>query len=644
MGRRRGAGTRFRATQHTAAVLLPALGLAAVSGAAQADDFSLFGLQGDFNVQATYSVAARLHDADKRLVDSVGGPRIPVPEFLKYPESNNYDDGNRNFKKGSLINNRLSLLGEVGLTWNDYGVFFRGDTFYDQVYKSKNDNTSPESISNTHFKYNHFTDSASFYDGNRFRLLDAYAYANWTFGDEMALGLKIGQHVAAWGESLFFSGVALTQGPADATKAAVPGADVKSILLPVNQVSMNFALNNQLTLLGQYKFEFKPFELNPVGEFYSPADVVGPGAEFIYGIRNPFQPDALSRADLGNGATYGQALNTVLKLAFPGLADNQIAQALEGLAGGLNLPGVLNLPLSGVSLPGTSPAGINVQRIHDTKPSRWGQWGAGVRWQATPTTNFGYYHLRMHSQTPGPVQNYGYATLVGPVVEGGTPLVTTADLALKVPVTYSIRYFDAVRTDAMSMSTNLFGANVGMELLWRENVPVLVDVDAGVLGPVPTPTRARIAQVDLNGLYLWGPGPFWDSIVLVGDLGYISVQDVNPVSGPDPNITSTDLTNTKDSAAYQFLAIVEKRNVFNGWDLSMPIVWGDVIVGQSSYLSGFGALFGEDNSVASVGVNFTYLLKLTVGVNWAGYFGHPDLNHNPYADRDNVGINVTYRF
>ena len=625
-------------------LVLPTLGLLAASGSATAGDFSLFGLEGDYQVQATYSAAWRIHDANDRLIDSPGGPNIPVPEFLKYPESNNYDDGNRNFKKGSMINNRLSLLGEVGLTWNDYGLFVRGDTFYDQVYKSKNDNTSPESISNTRFDHDEFTDSASFYDGNRFRLLDAFGYANWTFGDEMALGIKLGQHVAAWGESLFFSGVALTQGPADATKAALPGAEVKSILLPVNQVSMNFALTNELTLLGQYKFEFKPFELNPVGEYYSPADVVGPGAEFIYGIRNPFQPDTLARADLGDGATYGQALNTVLTLALPQLSDNQLALALQNLVGGLNLPGLLNLPLAGITLPESTPKGINVQRVHDTKPSDFGQWGAGARWQITPTTNIGYYHLRMHSQTPAPVQNYGYATLVGPLVEGGPPVLTTEALGLLVPVTYTVRYFDATRTDAMSLTTNLFGANVGMELLWRENVPVLVDVDAGVLGPVPTPTRARVAQVDLNGLYLWGPGPFWDSIVLVGDIGWISVQDVNPVAGPDPNVRSTDLTNTKDSAAYQFLAIIEKRNVFNGWDLSMPLVFGDVIVGQSSYLSGFGALFGEDNMVASVGVNFTYLLKLTVGVNWAGYFGHADLNHNPYADRDNVGINVTYRF
>ena len=46
----------------------------------------------------------------------------------------------------------------------------------------------------------------------------------------------------------------------------MPGADVKSILLPVNQVSMRFALDNEWTFLGQYKLEFKEVELNPVGE------------------------------------------------------------------------------------------------------------------------------------------------------------------------------------------------------------------------------------------------------------------------------------------------------------------------------------------------------------------------------------------
>src|SRR3546814_1725197 len=93
--------------------------------------------------------------------------------------------------------------------------------------------------------------------------------------------------LVAWGESLFLSGVASAQSQADATKAFIPGTEIKDILLPTNQIAFNAAVNNDIPLLGYYKPDFRPNEIFPVGAYFSPTEVAGPGAGFVYGWANP---------------------------------------------------------------------------------------------------------------------------------------------------------------------------------------------------------------------------------------------------------------------------------------------------------------------------------------------------------------------
>lgn len=611
------------------------------SGEARAGYFDLWDMDGAYQLQATYSLGMRLHDKDRRIVDTPGGPEIPVPEYLKVPESANYDDGDRNFKKGALINNRLTLLGEISLTNDQYGLVLRGDAFYDDVYFHTNDNDSPDTINKYDPPHNEFTDDARKYDGGFGRLLDAYVDGTWYVGEEGALTVRVGRHIAAWGESLFFSGVALAQSPADATKATVPGIDVKSILLPVNQISLQYSINDKLTLLGQYKLEYQPTQLNPVGEFFSVSDVVGPGAEFIYGLKNPFYLQNLSDVNLASDDVLEtvdlvfELLGVETELTESGIG--QVINALDDILPDLNVPTgqIENQPLT--------PKYINVQRLPDIRPGPFGQYGIGLKYRVTDTLNVGLYHLRYHSTTPAPVQTYGYA----PLIEGpnGEPIVTTEVLGIQVPVTYRVRYFDGIHMTAASFSTTMFGVNVAGEASLRDGAEVLVDVDAGINGPVPSPTRAKVWQGLTSAIYSFGPRWFWDSLSVVAEAGYIHVQDVEEVCSPYSCTNSVDgLTYTQNSAGYSLLAIIGNNNVIRGWDLSIPLVHQGMIHGQSSLLSGFGALMGEQDKRVSAGVTMTYLQRLTLGLMYSGYFGRPDHTSNPYGDRDNIGFTVKYTF
>ena len=614
---------------------------------AAAGSFEMFGLEGSYQLQGTYALAVRTESPHSGIINTPPSPDIPIPDFIKFNESNNYDDGDRNFEKGDIVNNRLSLLGELQLSRGDFGVLVRGDAFYDRVYRGFNHNDSPETLNRTDGRHNFpfegdpqaFSDEAAFYDGRRARLLDAYAYGSWYVGESGALNLRVGRHIAAWGESLFFSGIALAQSPADATKAAVPGADVKSILLPVNQVSMQFALNSDWTLLGQYKLEYKETELNPVGEYFSVSDVVGPGAQFIWGIENPLYLSNLSDLNLLSSdlPETVDLLNDLLNLNLP-------IAGVTGLLGGILdrldplLPD-LNLPLGVIPQPNV-PRYINVERKHDIRPSDHGQWGLGLKYQVTPETNVGLYRLRYHNTTPAPVQNYDYAVLLPGI--GGLPPLTTEALGLKVPTTYNIHYFDGIDMTAMSFSTTMFGVSVGGEAILREGIDLLVDVDGGLLGPVPTPSRGDVVQGLLSGLYTTGPALFWDSLTVVAEGSYIHVLDVDQACGPTS--CSNDLTYTNDAWGYSFLFLIDRKNIVDGWDLQIPLFWQGVGDGHSSLLSGLGSLMGEGDRRASVGANFTRLQQFTIGVSYNAYLGDPHFSERPYADRDFAAFTMKYLF
>ncbi len=609
--------------------------LSAVATPVWSGNFGLGPIEGEWQLQGSYVYSVRTEKPHPGVVATGGRKQVETPEYLKWPESNNFDDGDRNFKQWEAVNNRATMLGEVQFKWGyDFGALIRGDAFYDLVYRSDhNSNDNEESISTTQDPFNSFTEDNRFFSGKRARLLDAYAYGSWYLPGNMVLNLRVGEHIAAWGESLFFSGVALAQAPADATKATVPGADVKSILLPVNQVSFQLAATDKLTILGQYKLEFKEIELNPVGEFFSPADVVGPGAEFIYGIRNPLHADNLSQFNFSNNDSI-ETLNLIGQLSFG--TDPGVPPIIpEGLP-------ATQLPTSGAAFPGAG-RGIDVYREDDIRPSDSGQWGFGLRYALNSITTVGAYHLRYHATTPAPVQNYGYGVLAESQAPG-QPDITTEYFDLLVPVTYNIRYFDGVHLSAFSASTVLFGTNFGMELIYRDGADVLVDVHAAILGDVPTPTRATTWQALISWLYVLGPGPFWDSIVWVGETAFIHIDKIQPQPNTDGEMFDT-LTFDRDTAGVQFLAYIDNRNVLSGWDMRVPVSVAGVITGHSALAGGLGSLMGESDYRFGIGVEMTRLNKLTLGMLYNSYLGGTaHFSERPYQDRDTLALTVKYSF
>nr|WP_256582193.1 DUF1302 family protein [Pseudomonas sp. MYb185] len=283
-------------------------------------DFSN-GLSIDSQITANYTYSFRTRSPDSR-----------------YLEALNNDDGTRNFDRYAPVNNRVSLFGEILATKDNYGAVLRASHFYDDVYKSTNDNDSAATVNRLVGQggaEQHFISKTRSESGSRFQLLDAYVYGNWPIGEEQYLSMNLGRHLVAWGESLFWTNISQGQAPVDATKFNVPGTEAKDAYLPVNQFSFTYALNDRLAFTGFYQLEWEKTRLNPVGDFFSTTDFFGPGAQFM-------------------------------RFA-PGVIDSL-------------------------------PDGAVVASAGDRDPRDSGQWGLGVRWNIDFNTEVGLYHYRYHDR------------------------------------------------------------------------------------------------------------------------------------------------------------------------------------------------------------------------------------------------------
>ena len=190
-------------------------------------------------------------------------------------------DGNNNFKKGSLTANRLGAVWESKISKGDSGFVLNASTFYDDVYHQTNDN--PNKNISTGGTPNEFTSAAKRYGGGYSRLLDTYAYTSFNMGETRAT-VRVGKQVVNWGESMYFANIAGAQGPSDAAKSASPGAEIKEILLPEDQISASLEVSPKLSLLAHYQFGFHETLLPAVGMYTSTANAVGPGTTCAYNV------------------------------------------------------------------------------------------------------------------------------------------------------------------------------------------------------------------------------------------------------------------------------------------------------------------------------------------------------------------------
>lgn len=200
------------------------------------------------------------------------------------------DEGTYSFDKGDLVANRLDVLSEFDFIYKG-AMGFRTSyaLWYDAAYGDKNQSNPNAPLSNIpSYVGNEFSAyTKRYYHGPSGEFLDAFAFANFDAGD-VPVKFKAGRHTVFWGEGLFLGGnlhgVSYAQMPLDLQKGfATPGVEAKELFRPLNQISGQAQLTDQVSVAAQYFLEWEAYRYPEGGTYLGPVDFAfnGPDRQFI---------------------------------------------------------------------------------------------------------------------------------------------------------------------------------------------------------------------------------------------------------------------------------------------------------------------------------------------------------------------------
>ena len=164
--------------------------------------------------------------------------------------------GNRSVAKFEVFTHTIKASHDLELTGDNWGVFVRGNYFYD-------------------FDADHETFAAS--ADNRLvhhgDITDAYAYLR--FGDDDQFMLRLGKQVISWGENTFIGFSINDINTVDVTKLRVPGVELKDAFIGTPAAYFTWQVNDSwsMELFTLFAFDEIKVPHNPLnsGEVFKPA-------------------------------------------------------------------------------------------------------------------------------------------------------------------------------------------------------------------------------------------------------------------------------------------------------------------------------------------------------------------------------------
>jgi len=205
------------------------------------------------------------------------------PKIANAPNS---DESDNKFDRGDVVNNRLDLLSELDLVYqNRMGLRFSAAGWYDAGYRDHNVPTAAAFANSSYDNNTYSSFTQRYYNGPSAELLDAFVFGNFDLGST-TLRVKAGKHSIFWGDVAFNANhsVAYSQMPSDSRKSlSSPGVEAKETVLPLAQLSAQLQLADNVAIAAQYFFDWKPNRLPEGGTYYGAADFLfyGPDRFFL---------------------------------------------------------------------------------------------------------------------------------------------------------------------------------------------------------------------------------------------------------------------------------------------------------------------------------------------------------------------------
>lgn len=582
----------------------------------------------------------------------------------------NGNDGNRNFDTG-LVSELYKVTSDLEVTYQNYGAFVRGTAFYDTQIMDKRNDYLDSSLayqpSQNVPKDTSFTYETRHSAGRNAEILDAYVYGNWDVAD-MPVGARLGRQVFNWGEGVFYRGGVNTTNPVDAGKFRLPGSELKEVLVPVEALSFNLGLTDNLSAEAFYQWNWKESAIDPVGTYFSETDLFGEGGNTAYN-------DFSSSAQVSAAIAYYKALS----------ANAAALSALTGLyANGVNTSYGSILKIADVT--------------EDLNAKNDGQYGVSFKYvvEELNSTEFGAYLVNYHAKEPTIYADLnGYkgvdvAALAavdpdGPAGALGLAAGGLATVDILGATQAKREYAEDIRMYGFSFNTTIDETSVFGELAYRPNLAVgiaatndllgdlvrqgaaLANNSGGSLasgliagqqinrnGSVSNGRRVEAFNSSIGAIHNFGTALSFDSLSGVAELAsehlrgdslkYNSVTGERCIAGRANTSYATDAAMAKqdcaDRDAYGYTLLLQGtwNDVYAGVNLSPFTVFKHDFQGDSHQTGNFI----EDRKAYTVGVRASYMSSLEAELQYTEFMGGGQSNSG--RDRDNVGLNVKYSF
>lgn len=269
------------------------------------------GTEIDFSSTVSFGLQVRTSKRSPTTFGNDNGAGVPIGATLgsqingpgndgaANPDFNflNGDDGNLNYNRGDIVSAALKGTHEFGLKTPDgWRALVRGTWVGD--FKAGDTRRTP------------LSDDAKRIATRNFTLLDAWVSKDLKLIDERTATVRLGNQVISWGEDIFIIGGINQINAFDLRKLHTPGTQVKEILRPAPMLSINAGISDTVSAEAYYQFKWNAFRFDPVGTFFSGADVVGAGQRPAYIPTSSLSAFGLCGAptpcgDIGSGIQNG---------------------------------------------------------------------------------------------------------------------------------------------------------------------------------------------------------------------------------------------------------------------------------------------------------------------------------------------------
>ncbi len=607
-------------------------------------------------------------------------PSADIWDQAKGSYSANGDQGDLNYDKGKPFSTLIKGVHELDIRYDNMGVFLRGMYFYDYELKKNDRDWANPITGNTSNPCDDPTANAELCSD--VRLLDAFFYADFDIGN-VPVTLRIGDQVVSWGESTFIQHGINTINPIDVSRAVAPGSELKEVFIPVGMVFMSAGLTDNFSVAAYYQYKWDRSRLPQAGSYFSTNDFAGEGGH-VNNIQLGFtgNPDINQEFLLSELNGYGAALRA-------GASASDIASAY------LAYPTKVAIRDYG-------------DDAHDEADDQ-GQYGIKLTYFAEELnqTEFSFYHINYHSQRPvisGVTSNFSDAAIASDLAYMASHEITKYNLTdLKAFTQARFSYPEDIKLYGLSFNTNVGETALAGEVAYRMDEPLQIDdvellymgmpeqlANAGIrpdfagisqlnniygaIGPGETAkgyVTSDTVQAQVTASHIFGPKLGTDNLIVLGEVGYVRIQDfpdpsvvrlngpgtnrsggIEPVYDDEGNVVTdragllvgisngpeTNPFPTQDAWGYRVLVNADFNNVFSGVNLQARGTFSHDVDGITPDPM---FLFIEGRKSASLSLTFDYLSKLSATASYNAYWGGVGTT-NTLSDRDFISFNIKY--